>query len=510
MTMSQSLTYEPLPAIWPEREGFRAGYASLRSAGQMAARGESNRKGVKGMPEQLRGLILFLLAFLHVPVSGANASSFYVSGANGNDSWSGLLPAPNSAHTDGPFQTLTRAQSALRGSSTIKTATLRAGTYSIAGTGFAWTSSDSGETWIPYVGESVILDGGGTGYLTAERATNLTIEGLTFQNMAGGSGRSGDLLIGGGSGYTIRWNTFLSCQGYCLLAHAIQSSLIDSNTFNRQSPGTIPGTRLPYKVISLVCGSGNRVSHNLIENAEGGGILIGADGSCFSSMSNNVMDRNILKNVNTNDHDMGALYAWDKYGQMSGLQITNNEILGEGNDAIKGIYLDQAITGAVVTGNICNGCGSFAVALNGGANNIVKNNIFDLSSSPTQGTQLGFYVNQGVTSLHMSGNIFSNNIVYSEATFPSAFWGQCCRGNGPQEALNINTNLYCSVNKSSVPSRPPIVDANPKVCCPGFADPANNKYDIPSNSCAFNLIHWQPLPTDQGPLPNPFAAATVP
>ncbi|HOJ23469.1 MAG TPA: right-handed parallel beta-helix repeat-containing protein, partial [Armatimonadota bacterium] len=33
---------------------------------------------------------------------------------NGNDSWSGRLPEPNRAKTDGPFATITRARDAIR------------------------------------------------------------------------------------------------------------------------------------------------------------------------------------------------------------------------------------------------------------------------------------------------------------------------------------------------------------------------------------------------------------
>ena len=40
-------------------------------------------------------------------------ANFYVS-SDGNDSWSGTLPAPNTANTDGPFATLTTARDAVR------------------------------------------------------------------------------------------------------------------------------------------------------------------------------------------------------------------------------------------------------------------------------------------------------------------------------------------------------------------------------------------------------------
>src|SRR5437868_2666575 len=42
-------------------------------------------------------------------VSDGSAMTYYVSGTNGNDNWSGLLPSPDALNTDGPFQTLGRA-----------------------------------------------------------------------------------------------------------------------------------------------------------------------------------------------------------------------------------------------------------------------------------------------------------------------------------------------------------------------------------------------------------------
>src|SRR5881396_2168446 len=76
-------------------------------------------------------------------------SSCYVSGANGNDSWSGTLDAPNSTNTDGPFKTLARAQSAMQ-ASTIKKVTIRSGTYSLKSTNLTFAWQDAGETWLSY------------------------------------------------------------------------------------------------------------------------------------------------------------------------------------------------------------------------------------------------------------------------------------------------------------------------------------------------------------------------
>ena len=43
----------------------------------------------------------------------AGGAVFYVA-TNGNDAWSGKLPAPNDAKTDGPFATITKARDAVR------------------------------------------------------------------------------------------------------------------------------------------------------------------------------------------------------------------------------------------------------------------------------------------------------------------------------------------------------------------------------------------------------------
>jgi uncharacterized protein (TIGR03437 family) len=100
--------------------------------------------------------------------------NFYVA-PNGNDRWSGTLPAPNASSTDGPFQSPAGAQSAVRTflathSSQPVSIQLRNGTYylpsSPANPGtLNFTSADSGSanaqvTWQNYPGETPIISGG--------------------------------------------------------------------------------------------------------------------------------------------------------------------------------------------------------------------------------------------------------------------------------------------------------------------------------------------------------------
>jgi hypothetical protein len=104
------------------------------------------------------------------PAAHAQVSTYYVA-PDGNDSWSGTLPSPNTGPTgptDGPFATLNQARLAVRAD--VKTALsqvtveLRDGTYFLAQTA-VFTAMDSGTSSIPiiyrnYRQESPVISGG--------------------------------------------------------------------------------------------------------------------------------------------------------------------------------------------------------------------------------------------------------------------------------------------------------------------------------------------------------------
>jgi hypothetical protein len=87
---------------------------------------------------------------------------------NGNDAWSGKLPAPNASNTDGPFATFEHARVQVQSldKTGLKQVTIqfRAGTYYLAATQHL-TGDDSGSADTPivyenYPGESPIISGG--------------------------------------------------------------------------------------------------------------------------------------------------------------------------------------------------------------------------------------------------------------------------------------------------------------------------------------------------------------
>jgi len=100
--------------------------------------------------------------------SGSSPSvTFYVA-PNGNDSWTGLLPAPNATNTDGPFATLDHARVIVQPISKAGTnqvnVQIRAGTYFLPATE-TFTAADSGSATTPvvyqnYPGESPVFSGG--------------------------------------------------------------------------------------------------------------------------------------------------------------------------------------------------------------------------------------------------------------------------------------------------------------------------------------------------------------
>src|ERR1035437_6416704 len=77
--------------------------------------------------------LLWIPVLCCVAYAQSPAADLFVS-PKGNDSWSGKLPAPNTARTDGPFESVARAQAALRelrksDPNKARTVMLRGGTY---------------------------------------------------------------------------------------------------------------------------------------------------------------------------------------------------------------------------------------------------------------------------------------------------------------------------------------------------------------------------------------------
>ena len=101
---------------------------------------------------------------------GGTGADFYIA-TDGNDSWSGTLAAPNTGGTDGPFATIAKAQSAVRGilqnpqgRTQAIVVQIRQGTYFV-GQPLSFTAADSGTSqlqvnWEKYPSETPVISGG--------------------------------------------------------------------------------------------------------------------------------------------------------------------------------------------------------------------------------------------------------------------------------------------------------------------------------------------------------------
>jgi hypothetical protein len=98
-----------------------------------------------------------------------------------------------------------------------------------------------------------------------------------------------------------------------------------------------------------------------------------------------------------------------------------------------------------------------------------------------------------------AGNVFSGKIVYFSGSEPES-WYQV-NMDWPDPVAFSTSNLYFSGAGGWIPNGDVIVDQAPVFANPYFADPANANYWMPDWSPAYSAIHFQPVATDQGPLP---------
>jgi Right handed beta helix region len=310
-------------------------------------------------------------------VTAATQPAFYVA-TNGSDSNPGTLAAP--------FATLTKCQSAMRNSSTVKTCYLRAGTYQPASIASCWwganqscgislTSSDNGETWATY---------------PPDGCDNAIING---QSTADGNGLY--VIFSGNGATNVTWN--------CLTMKRFQFASISVVVNYGNSPGPA-GMVVTQNIImngTEAVGAGGAsnqagiqcfnctgmvISHNAIHDIAGFGLSV-STGITGATINNLSVTGNNIYDTCTATADCGAIYTEDRFSALStGVTITNNFIrdgntyAGLGSNAGQGIYLDECSSNMTISGNVVTGRnGSNTLMNNGGANNTWSGNIVDLT-----------------------------------------------------------------------------------------------------------------------------------
>ncbi|WP_445367259.1 right-handed parallel beta-helix repeat-containing protein [Methylomonas sp. BW4-1] len=133
-----------------------------------------------------------------------------------------------------------------------------------------------------------------------------------------------------------------------------------------------------------VSGVGTHITHNLIEHSPGAGILINGN--------DHLIEKNEVQHVCEQASDCGAIYSgrnWTFHGNvirynsihdllgygLKSVDIANNKVVYAKPDGARGVYLDDAVSGFSIIGNIFNKAGSMAIQLGGGRDNIIENNV---------------------------------------------------------------------------------------------------------------------------------------
>jgi hypothetical protein len=144
------------------------------------------------------------------------------------------------------------------------------------------------------------------------------------------------------------------------------------------------------------------VSHNLVKNAFGNGIVMAGN--------DHLVEKNEITNICQKSGDCGSIYAsgrdltyrgsiirynyvHDVTGYMLNgvtLNIANN-IIQYMNEGARGIYLDDAVSGQTVYGNILVNSGYIDIQLGGGRDNRIENNVIKTNKYAILVDQRGAY-----------------------------------------------------------------------------------------------------------------------
>lgn len=414
-------------------------------------------------------------------VSGVGSDAAFYVAQNGSDSGSGAA--------DQPFASLNRAREAMRASGTIKKVYLRGGTYNISQM-LTLTAADNGQSWSSYPGEQAVLDGAGQVFSSPDNAAvilvqggnDISINGLEIRNFHGSG-----ILIHGGPAY---FDLLVNGSHTLPATGPARSNVISNNTIH-DGDGILPG----YYWFSGIGAFGDVqntvVRNNAVYNLKSQGVVLellqmGPE----RGISNSVIENNFVHNVNIDYKDAGGIYVIDRTRSSSGVRIDNNYIrdYGAGNDATKGIYLDDDMSNAEVTGNIIAGKGHYPIQYHIGANNRVSGNILDLGSDGSKSAVL--------LQVAKAGNAFFGNIVISGYTGPGSYG--FLEIDAPSVAPAIRDNLYWNYAGGATRSDGNTVsDINPV-----RADPMLScwNYQIaPGSPALLGPVRFKPLRGNWGP-----------
>lgn len=413
--------------------------------------------------------------------------AFYVA-SNGNDA--------NSGSSEQPFATLGHAQQAMENSS-VRTTRVEDGTYNLSD-GLHLTSNDSGMSFIAAAGQKPVLTGSGGNLVMLDGTSNVTLQGLTFENTGGNQGAVymvnaswndivGNLFVHNNNGVVLNGAAHNlisgneidnSTTGGVIVGGGSSSNTVDSNRIDGTS---LIGTGTGSAGVMLTGGTGNTVSHNQIQNTAGAGIAL----LNWDSSSQNLGDSitgNVIVNADSASGftDSGGIYMLGRSGGDTGTQITNNFVSlasqpTTGNNV--DVYLDDLTSGVTVKNNILEE-GNFAFQIHGGHDDTIMNNILYMGSMSA--ANIGAALIQSASGGSMYNDVVSQNIIYSTAKSAPTVW--VTYGG----TASIANNLYFNSNGQPMDGTygDSLHDSSMQYGNPNFANAASGNFALGSGTAA--------------------------
>lgn len=353
-------------------------------------------------------------------------------------------------------------------------------------------------SFIAAAGQKPVLTGPGGNLVTLDGTSNVTLQGLTFENTGSSQGAVyvvnaswnnvvGNLFANNNNGVVLDRSAHNlvagneidnTTTGGVVVGNNSSSNTVDSNRIDGTS---LIGTGTGSAGVILTGGTGNMISHNQIQNTAGAGIaLLNWDNS--SQNLGDTITGNVIVNANSASgvSDSGGIYMLGRSGGDTGTQITNNFVSlasqpTNGNSV--DVYLDDLASGVTVKGNILKE-GNFAFQIHGGHNDLITNNILDMG--PMSAENIGAALIQSASGGSMYNDVVTQNIVYSTATSAPTVW--VTYGG----TASIGNNLYYNANGQSMGGTygDNLRDSNMQYGNPNFANPGGGNFTLGSGSAA--------------------------
>jgi len=218
--------------------------------------------------------------------------------------------------------------------------------------------------------------------------------------------------------------------------------------------------------------SGDRITHNQVQNTAGAGINI-CDFSTSGTLTQNLNDTvefNKVLNADLTSTDSGAVYILGRSNAATGTLVRMNFIDGTGQASQHsvGIYLDDNTNDVTVEGNIVRNVGSDAVQIHGGSNNHITGNVLDLGTGHPSALLFQAPPADQPNPKPLQGNSVTGNIVLTESAAPGNFYVSLDGG-----IPTITNNDYWGPAGVGLNSSP---DASRSTVNPAFVSPSAGDY----------------------------------